>query len=80
LFGKVFEHGPSQDLTSAKPEQMPSFQPVIYTADALVPVLNLGQESAWNAHGAALWTTAALTVVGWLLTTALLAGFAARRQ
>jgi hypothetical protein len=79
LFGKVFEHGLSQDLTPAK-RQVTSFEPVIYTADALVPVLNLGQETAWNAHGAALWTTAALTVVGWLLTTALLAGFAARRQ
>jgi hypothetical protein len=48
--------------------------------DALVPVLNLGQETAWNAHGAAQLTSALLTVVGWLLTTALLAGIVARRQ
>jgi hypothetical protein len=83
LFSQFFEAGmrASDDLTPARSaDQIASFQPIIYTVDALVPVLNLGQETAWNAHGAAQWTSASLTVVGWLLTTALLAGIVARRQ
>lgn len=79
VFGEVFDAGASDDLTPAKSAEAP-FQPVIYTVDALVPVLSLGQETSWNAHGAAQWTTAALTILGWLLTTALVAGIAARRQ
>jgi hypothetical protein len=81
LFGLFFEHGPDKEpLTPAEPGTEPSFNPVIYTADVLVPVLNLEQEAAWDARGAALWATAAFTIVGWLLTTALLAGIAVRRQ
>lgn len=83
LFGAVFEAGaqPSNDLHPAGPaDEVPRFQPIIYTADALVPVLDLGQEGAWNANGAAQWVSAIFTTVGWLLTTALLAGIAARRQ
>lgn len=83
LFGAVFDEGTkeSSDLTPAKPTgQEAPYQPVIYTVDALLPVLSLGQESSWNPHGAAQWTTAGLTIVGWLLTAALLAGIVARRE
>lgn len=61
-------------------DQVPPFQPVVYTVDVLVPVISLGQRVAWNASGSAQWFAFGMTLCGWLLTTALIAGLAARRQ
>ncbi|MEO7193558.1 MAG: hypothetical protein ABIZ05_01855 [Pseudonocardiaceae bacterium] len=52
----------------------PSWQPVIYTADLLVPVVNLGQNGLWRASGASAWIAAGLTTVGWLLLSTAAAG------
>jgi hypothetical protein len=83
LFGEVFHaaaHG-SGDLTPSKNAgPVPPFQPVLYSFDVLLPVVSLGQKAAWNAHGAAQWITAIGTLVGWLLTTALVAGVVIRRE
>ncbi|MGH3874129.1 MAG: hypothetical protein ACRDSR_21950 [Pseudonocardiaceae bacterium] len=49
--------------------QDPSWQPVIYAVDLLVPVVNLGQDGLWRASGASAWVAGALTLVGWLLLT-----------
>jgi hypothetical protein len=74
--------GADSDITPAKPlEQVPPFQPVLYTADLLIPVVTVGQRAGWNAHSpAAQWTAFALTLLGWLLTAAFAAGLATRRQ
>ena len=86
LFGEVFhaDERPREDsdLVPAKSiEQVPPFQPVVYTVDLLVPVISLGQRTAWNpVSGVAQWTALALTLVGWVLTAAFVAGLAARRQ
>ena len=69
-----FELYPTRDA-----DQVPPFQPIVYTVDVLVPVISLGQRVAWNASGAAQWATFILTICGWLLTTTLIAGLAARR-
>ena len=82
LFGVVFEATttPGGDLTPARAvSQTAPFQPVLYAIDILLPVVSLGQDTAWNAHGAAQWATAASTLLGWLLTTAFVAGLIARR-
>jgi hypothetical protein len=82
LFGALFDAattGPG-DLTPTKDaDQVPPFQPVLYTVDVLLPVVSLGQETGWNAHGAAQWVMAGGTLSGWLLTTALVAGLVIRR-
>ncbi|MGH3598753.1 MAG: hypothetical protein ACRDQH_00500, partial [Pseudonocardiaceae bacterium] len=47
--------------------QNPSWQPVIYTADLLVPVVNFGQDGLWRASGPSAWVASVLTAIGWLL-------------
>ena len=54
--------------------QDPSWQPVIYTADLLVPVVNLGQDGPWRTSGASAWVASVLTAVGWLLLSTGAAG------
>lgn len=51
----------------------PHFQPVIYALDLLVPVLGLGQKSAYVPTGAGQWVAWAGTLVGWILATTILA-------
>ncbi|HEY6424619.1 MAG TPA: hypothetical protein VIY28_15515 [Pseudonocardiaceae bacterium] len=54
-------------LTRLDSGQDPSWQPVIYAADLLVPVVNLGQDGLWRTSGASAWVASGLTAVGWLL-------------
>ncbi|MEU6117337.1 oxidoreductase [Streptomyces sp. NPDC047117] len=61
--------------TPVKEGEGAPFQPLVYTLDLLVPIGALGQRNAWY------WTTGlqqflayALIAVGWLLTTAVVAG------
>jgi hypothetical protein len=74
---QIFNHAYSAHLlTPAKdqPNQQPGFHPAVYTLDLLLPIVNLGQESAWIPHGWAepwMWT---IILVGWGLTTAFVAG------
>ena len=53
----------------------PAFHAVAYTLDLILPVISLGQKSAWQPEGSALlyWSWA-LTGAGWVLTTAVVAG------
>ena len=53
---------------------VPSFQPVIYALDVLLPIVNLGQQQAWIPQGPALACSWLLTGTGWILTTAIVAG------
>jgi hypothetical protein len=52
-----------------------AFQPVIYTLDLLLPVIDLGQRTAWQPTNETLliWYWA-LIAAGWVLTTAVVAG------
>jgi len=54
--------------------QNPSWQPVIYAADLLIPVVNLGQDGLWRTSGPSAWVAGLLTAVGWLLLTTAAAG------
>ena len=56
------------------PAQHPHYQPVLYTADLLIPLVNLGQSNLWAPRGAAQWVAAALVGLGWVLVTAVVAG------
>ncbi|MGH3822315.1 MAG: hypothetical protein ACRDRA_05685, partial [Pseudonocardiaceae bacterium] len=61
-------------LRSLDTDQDPSWQPVIYAADLLIPVVNLGQDGLWRASGASAWVASVLTAVGWLLLSTGAAG------
>jgi hypothetical protein len=56
-------------------DRQPAFHAVGYALDLLLPIVNLGQEGAWIPRGWAIYWTWGFTLVGWMLTTAVVAGF-----
>ncbi|WP_189958294.1 hypothetical protein [Streptomyces alanosinicus] len=52
----------------------PRFQPVIYTLDLLLPLVDLGQERAYEPSGGMQWVAILLIGTGWLLATTVAAG------
>lgn len=71
--GTVFAHWPPAPL---KPAEAPHFNPVVYSLDLLVPLVDLGQEHAFNPAGAFQWVSYALIAAGWILVTTIAAGVA----
>ena len=59
---------PAHMTAMRSPMQLPSFRPWLYSIDAVLPVINLGQESAWSPTGAAQIWYAFSVVSGWLLS------------
>jgi hypothetical protein len=58
-----------------RPEQSVKFSSPLYTLDSLVPVLDFRQESTHRAReGGARTMHATLTILGWVITTAVVAG------
>ncbi len=61
--------------TPVKPGEGPPFDAFVYSLDLLIPVGGLGQRGAWHwAGGDAQWLAYAFVAIGWVLTTAVLAG------
>ncbi|MFI1167952.1 hypothetical protein ACH4UM_31225 [Streptomyces sp. NPDC020801] len=52
----------------------PRFQPVIYTLDLLLPLVDLGQERTYGPSGAMQWVAIIFIGTGWLLATTVAAG------
>ncbi|MEU0795519.1 oxidoreductase [Amycolatopsis sp. NPDC005961] len=50
------------------------WNPVIYTADLLVPIVDFGNKSRWYMHGSDNWVAAGFTASGWILATTVAAG------
>ena len=50
------------------------WNPVIYTADLLVPIVDFGNKSRWYMHGPDKWVAARFTASGWILATTVAAG------
>ncbi|SFW55046.1 oxidoreductase [Amycolatopsis australiensis] len=50
------------------------WNPVIYTADLLVPIVDFGNKGRWYMHGADNWVAAGFTASGWILATTVAAG------
>lgn len=48
---------------------VPGFHPFVYALDLLLPVVDFGQEDAFDPHGAARWLAYALIAAGWILAT-----------
>jgi len=51
----------------------PDFNAFLYSVDATVPILDLGQQSTWIADGSAAWTALVLSICGYVLATAVVA-------
>ncbi|HEX6525737.1 MAG TPA: hypothetical protein VF070_37845 [Streptosporangiaceae bacterium] len=58
------------------PSGAPHFNPVIYTLDLLLPVIDLGQKHAFNPAGAEQWLSYMLAAGGWVLATTIAASVA----
>jgi hypothetical protein len=56
----------------------PTFQPVVYALDLILPILDLGQERAFVPTGPTQWIAWASTIAGWLLATTAIAGITRR--
>jgi hypothetical protein len=59
-----------------KPGEAPHFNPVIYSLDLLIPLVDLGQERAFNPAGGYQWLSYALVAAGWILVTVIAAAVA----
>ena len=67
----LFTLWPPQPLDPGKP---PHFQPVIYTFDLVLPLVDFGQEGAFSPRGGLQWAAMLLICLGWLLATTAAAG------
>jgi hypothetical protein len=52
----------------------PIFNPLVYTLDLLVPIMNFGQGKAFLPRAGGEWLAYSLTVAGWVLATTVAAG------
>ncbi|MET7903408.1 membrane-associated oxidoreductase [Streptomyces sp. NPDC005355] len=57
-----------------KPDEAPDFNPVFYTVDLLLPIINFGQEPSYSPQGWYQWLSYTLIVTGWILATTIAAG------
>ncbi|NJP96446.1 hypothetical protein HCN51_44650 [Nonomuraea sp. FMUSA5-5] len=71
--GVIYSVSPPPPL---KPGESPHFNAVIYALDLLLPIGDLGQQSAFNPGGATQWLTYGLIAAGWVLATTVVAGAA----
>jgi hypothetical protein len=72
-FGKAYDDGDVLSRSTAEAMNVPPFRPLIYSLDQLVPVVNFGQRENWVATGDAQTLATIMVIVGWILTTAILA-------
>jgi hypothetical protein len=59
-----------------KAGEAPHFNPVMYTLDLLLPIVELGQQDAFNPAGVEQWLSYLLVAAGWILATTIAAGIA----
>ncbi|AOR34496.1 membrane-associated oxidoreductase [Streptomyces fodineus] len=57
-----------------KPSEAPAFNPLFYTLDLLLPIIDFGQEGAYAPRGWYQWLSYLLIVTGWVLATTIAAG------
>ncbi|SDC86503.1 hypothetical protein [Actinokineospora iranica] len=50
------------------------WNPVLYTLDLLVPIVDFGHKNKWTVPGASQWISATLIALGWILATTVAAG------
>ena len=50
------------------------WNPVLYTVDLLVPIVDFGNKGRWHTGGADKWVATGFTATGWILDTTVAAG------
>jgi hypothetical protein len=50
------------------------WNPVLFTIDQLVPIVDFGHKNRWHFDGPSQWITAGLVAAGWILATTVAAG------
>ena len=60
-------------MIATSPRPMP-FNAPVYALDVLLPIISLGQQDSWQPDGGALYIYWTLIILGWALTSALIAG------
>lgn len=63
-----------REPAALKPKEAPEFNPVFYTLDLLLPIIDFGQEHAYASRGAFQGFGYALVIMGWTLATTIAAG------
>ncbi|MGW7076195.1 membrane-associated oxidoreductase [Streptomyces sp. NPDC054866] len=63
-----------REPAALKPKEAAEFNPVFYTLDLLLPIIDFGQEHAYASRGAYQWFGYALVILGWTLATTIAAG------
>jgi hypothetical protein len=64
----------SGPLTPIKAGEAPVWDPLLYTLDLLVPLVDLGHEHAWNPTGPDKAVAVLVIAAGWVLATTVVAG------
>ncbi|WP_249124339.1 oxidoreductase [Saccharopolyspora erythraea] len=62
------------ELVPINQDDHPVWNPLLYTVDQLVPIINLGHDGMWQARGHSQWITVLLIAAGWILATTVAAG------
>ncbi|MFD0918147.1 oxidoreductase [Saccharopolyspora rosea] len=62
------------ELTPINADDHPVWNPLLYTVDQLLPIINLGNDNMWQARGVSQWITVVLIAAGWVLATTVAAG------
>ncbi|MFI9253313.1 membrane-associated oxidoreductase [Streptomyces sp. NPDC053069] len=57
-----------------KPSEAPAFNPLFYTLDLLLPIIDFGQEGAFAPRDGYQWLSYLLIAAGWVLATTIAAG------
>ena len=73
-FGLVVWHW-SEMFVPGKTGVTGSPQPIAYSADTFLPIINLGQADDWTPTGWVRWVTWSVILLGWSLTTIFVTGF-----
>ncbi|MGC4761852.1 hypothetical protein ACLQ20_03215 [Micromonospora sp. DT46] len=60
-------------LCPIKANEHPTWDAWLYSADLLIPLVNLGHENSWDPTGASKAVTSVLIIAGWILTTTIVA-------
>ncbi len=50
------------------------WNPLLYTLDLLVPIVDFGHKNKWTVDGTSQWISATLVALGWILATTVAAG------
>ena len=74
LIGAVVFSGAYPAQITAIRQHPTAFSAPVYALDALLPIIDLGQQDSWQPTGVSLYVYWGLIIVGWVLTSAFVAG------